>query len=108
MATELCVKRPVRMFYVHKHDIALQFGGQEEGGWWYESGVPTGFSLGPIEDEEAAYEQARALNGLEHKRAKQEEYDFTSVLSFKSNHYSYSVHSHATPRPYPETRPHYE
>lgn len=96
-------------YYVHKHDVALQYGGPEEGGWHYVSGVPTGFVLGPLSDEEDAYCQARALNGLEHERAERDEdYHFSSVLAYKSVHYSFSVEDFATPIPYPQERPHYE
>lgn len=98
-----------RVFFVHKHAISLEYGGPEEGGWWYEMGIPTGFSLGPITDEEAAYEQTRALNELEHERRKvEEEYDYTSVLAKMSNHFAYSVEDYAEPKAYPERRPHYE
>lgn len=97
------------MYYIHKHDIVLVYNGPEEGGQYYTSGVPTGFSFGPIEDEENAYDQCRALNELEHERAKREEdYDFTSVLSYLSTHYSYSVEDFEDPAEYPAVRPHYE
>ncbi len=97
------------MYYIHKHQVALRSGGPEEGGWWYTEGVPTGFSLGPIVDEELTYEQCRALNRLEDERREHEEkYDFTSVLSYESNHYSFTVEEFATPEPFPQERPHYE
>lgn len=95
-------------FYVHKHEVGLEYGGPEEGGWWYDVGVPTGFVLGPL-TEEAAYEQSRALNELEHERQEREEdYDYTSVLSYLSTHYAFSVQDEPTPVPYPQERPHYE
>lgn len=98
-----------KVWYVHKHEISLEYGGAEEGGWWYERGWPTGFSFGPLTDEEAAYEQARALNELEHERRKREEtYEFTSVMAKMSHHYSYTVEDFATPEAYPKERPHYE
>ena len=104
---EVC--RIEKIYYIHKHDISLEYGGPEEGGWWYTFGMPTGFSFGPITNEEAAYEQARALNNLESDRRKlQEEYDFTSVLAKMSNHYSYEVNDYEVPVVYPESRPHYE
>lgn len=97
------------MYYVHKYQIALQYGGPEEGGWWYEAGTPTGFVLGPLTDEEGAYDQAYDLNKLEQERRKREEqYDYTSVLAKLSSHYSYTVSTDATPLSYPATRPHYE
>jgi hypothetical protein len=97
------------MYYIHKHQVALEYGGPEEGGWWYTVGIPTGFSLGPIGDEELTYEQCRALNKLEDERREREEkYDFTSVLAKQSNHYSFTVEDFATPVAYPQERPHYE
>lgn len=100
------------MFFIHKHEVALASGGSEEGGWWYEIGVPAEHQRNYTfskEDEEKAYKICRALNEVEQKRAKQEEaYEYTSVLSYHSTHYSYSVEEFWPPKPYPETRPHYE
>ena len=96
-------------YWIHKHEVSLEYGGPEEGGWWYTSGVPTGFSCGPFINEEAAYQECRALNELEHERREREEdYDFSSVLSYRSNHYSYTVENYPEPRVFPETRPFYE
>lgn len=96
-------------YYVHKHQVSLEEGGPEEGGWWYTAGIPTGFSLGPIEDEENAYAQSRALNSLEdERRERAEEYEFTSVLAKMSNHYSFTVEEFPEPVAFPATRPHYE
>ena len=97
------------VYWIHKHQVALEYGGPEEGGWWYTIGIPTGFSFGPITNEEAAYEQCRKLNELEYERRKQEEqYDFTSVLAKMSNHYDYSIEEYPEPKSFPETKPHYE
>jgi hypothetical protein len=98
-----------KVYWVHKHAVALQYGGPEEGGWWFDVGQPTGFSMGPFTDEEAAYEQCRKLNELEYERREREEkYDYTSVLSHMSDHYSYTVEDYPDPKPFPEVRPHYE
>lgn len=97
------------VYWIHKHEVALQYGGPEEGGWWYDTGYPTGFSFGPIIGEDAAYDQSRALNKLEHERQEAEEkYDYTSVLSHMSMHYQYTVEDYPEPKAFPETRPHYE
>jgi hypothetical protein len=98
------------MWYIHKYNVALAFGGREEGGWWYEVGVPENDWKTPaFTDEEQAYEKCRELNAAERIRAeKEEEYDYTSVLAHMSDHYSYSVSEDSTARPYPESRPHYE
>jgi len=72
-------------------------------------GIPTGFSFGPITNEEAAYEQSRKMNELEHERRKNEEkYDYTSVLAKMSNHYSFTIEDFPEPEHYPKERPHYE
>jgi len=98
------------MWFVHKHQVALAYGGPEEGGWWYEEGVPVEAWTPPaFADEEDAYAEARLLNAAELERAEREaEYEYTSVLAARSCHYAYSVEEDAVPRPYPEHRPHYE
>ena len=96
-------------YWIHKHSVSLEYGGPEEGGWWYTAGIPTGFSFGPLTNEEAAYEQCRALNALEdERREREEDYDFSSVLSYRSDHYDYRVEEYPDPRPFPNHRPHYE
>lgn len=97
------------MYYVHKYEEALAYGGPEEGGWYYNTGVPTGFTLGPIEDEEDSYEQCRNLNKLEYERREREEdYPITSVLAYRSTFYTYTVSTDPVAKPYPQVRPHYE
>jgi hypothetical protein len=99
------------MYWIHKHSILQEYGGPEEGGWWYERGFPlvTCWQYIPIPVEEWALAICRRLNGAEHvRRDNEEEYEYTSVLSYNSNHYAYSVHEHRMPVPYPERRPHYE
>ena len=98
------------MHYIHKHEVSQQYGGPEEGGWWFTSGFPVeDWTPIEIEDEEQAFEVCRALNAYEKDRAKrEEEYEFTSVLSHRSSHYSYDVSGDYTAKPFPERRPHYE
>jgi hypothetical protein len=103
------VLRP-RIYWVSKWSVAQQYGGPEEGGWWYDSGVPVWrFSIPVPFVEELSYALCRFLNGREHKRAeREEEYGYTSVLSYRSDHYSYSHSDTFRPQPYPTCRPHYE
>jgi len=98
------------MYYVHKNQVAQQYGGPEEGGWWFDSGTPVeGWIPIPFEDEEEAYAKCRELNAQERERAKAEEdYEYTSVLSYRSTHYDYSITESSIPVPFPEERPHYE
>jgi hypothetical protein len=97
------------MFYVHKNKVALAYGGPEEGGWWYDTGTPVeGWIPLVFHDEDAAYAKCRELNEAEHKRARFEKYEYTSVLSYRSTHYGYTVTESSIPQAYPERRPHYE
>lgn len=98
----------LKEYYVHKHSVSLAYGGPEEGGWWFKSGIPTGFVLGPL-PEFAAYDQSLSLNQLElARREAEEDYDFTSVLAHMGNHYEYRVEDFPQPEAYPQVRPHYE
>jgi hypothetical protein len=94
------------VYYVHKYEVAEQYGGPEEGGWWYTQGRPTEDSpVAVTESEELAYELARQLNHEEQNRDK--EYDYHSVLSYKEDHYTYTVEETREPKRYPVERPHY-
>jgi hypothetical protein len=90
-------------YFIHKHEVELAYGGPEEGGWWYNIGtpvedwIPEGFAT-----EDEAYERCHELNEQEHERRQREE------DSYRSTHYSYSVHETTVMRPFPETRPRYE
>lgn len=101
-----------KTYYIHKHDVALQYGGPEEGGWWYDTGDPAEDwipSAHAFNDEEEAYATCRGLNQFEKIRQDNEEdYEYTSVLAYKSNHYSYTVEDFPEPYSYPNVRPHYE
>lgn len=96
------------MEYVGKYSVSLQHGGNEEGGWWYDEGTPE-WKFGIPLPEWLAFKVCRWLNGKEKERAeKEEDYEYTSVLSYKSNHYSYTFSDYFKLRPYPESRPFYE
>lgn len=98
-------------YYVHKYEIAQCYGGPEEGGWWYTNGEPVeDWDTLEFPTEDLAYEQCRILNDQEHmRREPEEEYGFTSVLSYRSHHYTFSVETTPTPEEYPlKERPHYE
>ena len=98
------------MYFIHKHEVALRYGGPEEGGWWYEVGIPVDdWTPLAFRKERAAYDECWRLNSEEKDRAKREEdYDYHSVLAYRSTHYAYSVEVDAEMKPYPEYRPHYE
>lgn len=97
-------------WYIHKHETALAYGGPEEGGWWYDTGVPVeDWEVLSFTSEDAAYEVCRQLNDEEDTRREEEEqHKYTDVLSGQSTFYSYSVEEYPVPQPYPMVRPHYE
>ena len=101
-----------KRWYVHKHEVSQAYGGSEEGGWWFDTGEPvkaTEWTPISFDDEEKAYAYARMCNDNEHERAKKEEdYEYHSVLSYKSTHYSYGVFDEPVAKAYPEVTPHYE
>ncbi len=98
------------MFYVHKYDIGQVYGGPEEGGWWYKAGEPVE-DWTPLEfqTEQMALVACRGLNIEERARAEREEdYGYTSVLSYRSDHYEYDISESPVPVAFPENRPYYE
>jgi len=98
------------MLYIHKFEVALQHGGAEEGGWWFTAGSPVAeWSPVMVEDEEQANEICRALNFYEKNvRAKEEDYEFSSVLAYRSQHFEYDVSGDMLAKAFPTERPHYE
>jgi hypothetical protein len=103
------VATTTQTFYIHKFEVWMNYGGPEEGGWWYDAGKPVEARLESFSDEEAAYARCRELNEAEHERAeREEEYDYTSVLAHYSTFYSYKVEEDPEPKPFPEYKPHYE
>ena len=101
------------MWYVHKYQVSQQYGGPEEGGWYYKHGTP-------VDDDDprkrviffhelSARMHSRYMNGVEMERRKrEEEYDYSSVLSDRSTFYEYRVSEDPTPAEFPAERPHYE
>lgn len=93
-------------------EIDRAYGGPEEGGWYYDTGVPSEefaiytkfFAESEIEAIEAYVEEMRVLvervNRVEQRRSP------SSVLS-NGDYLSVQV-CEGFPKPYPETRPHYE
>lgn len=86
--------------FVNAYAVSRQYGGPEEGGWWYDAGEPLA-SVPAITDEEV--EAAKKM--------------LTERLGWESKHNRYSVlggddfevcvQSHVA-KHFPETRPHYE
>jgi hypothetical protein len=100
----------VDAWWIHKYEISLEYGGPEEGGWYYKAGIPTSMTFGPfLATEDDAFDQCRIENHMELlRRNREEDYEFTSVLAYRSTHYEYDVTNDPEPKAFPEWRPHYE
>jgi hypothetical protein len=100
-----------KLFYVHKYTSEQKYGGPEEGGWYFDSMIPVepAIHYGPYTVEETAFATCRALNQAERdRRDRDEDYGYTSVLSYRSTFYTFDVTESREARPQPEVRPHYE
>lgn len=98
------------MHYIHKYEVAQQYGGPEEGGWYYNAGDPAeDWCVVMVEDEEIANLVCRALNQAERERREEEEpYEYTSVLSYCSQFFEFDVSNSPVAEGFPKVRPHYE
>jgi hypothetical protein len=96
------------MFYVHKYEVAQQYGGPEEGGWWFNLYTPEVSNIADFDYEEDAYDLCRALNRRERRRRETLAYGYISVLSHREMFYSYDVTESPVAERIPAERPHYE
>jgi hypothetical protein len=99
-----------KLWFVHKYNVSQQYGGPEEGGWWYDAGYPDDNWIPLVfTNEEEAYARCRELNKAEYERRKEEcPRGYTSVLSYEEEFYTYDVTDEQKAYPFPEVRPHYE
>ncbi len=97
-------------FKIVKFEVELNYGGPEEGGWHFTSGVPVEFTSPEFVIQENAYAFCRQMNRSERLRQEREEhYSFSSVLSYRSTHFEYDIlPADQEPEPFPAHRPHYE
>jgi hypothetical protein len=100
------------MFTVAVYLCDRAYGGPEEGGWWYDCGVPSeehaNFTRGFTADAEgvkAAADYARELNQTHGKEWNEGRREINSILS--DGQYFAEVRD-GNPKPYPATIPHYE
>lgn len=101
-------------YYVHKMRIEQQYGGPEEGGWWYDQRSPidrlNSDYMEPLPRptmEEAAL-ACRKLNAAETARRDTLTCSYTSVHSYQELFFTYTVTESPVPEPDPVNRPHYE
>ena len=96
------------MFTVAVFLVDRAYGGPEEGGWWYETGVPSdehaNFTRG-FKREHAAYAYARQLNLRYGDTWNAGRRDINSVLSEGQ---FFAEVCEGQPVPYPVERPRYE
>lgn len=102
-----------RGWWVHKRHISQQYGGPEEGGWWYDHQSPISpdseVYMAPEYFNNVADAINRCLNlhVAEVERRSAMNIKYTSVLSHREDFFTYGVYE--TPVPAPSTqRPHYE
>lgn len=83
--------------FLMKYEDSQQYGGPEEGGWWYNHAEPQWrFRL--------RHALCRWLNNRENR--KPHEYDYTSVLSYREEFFSFGLEDGF--KPINPARPHYE
>ena len=92
------------MKYINIYEARLNYGGPEEGGWYYRSGVPIHSQMVPTEDQDIL--DMKVERWEEWVEARNE--DRPKITSVNSDFvYELKVEDNFA-RPYPEVRPHYE
>lgn len=95
-------------YIVAVYECNMEFGGPEEGGWWFDSGSLTRI-MKVFKSEDLAYDYARKLNNKLKSRVTGPNFgrhDYSSVVS-EGEYRAYVYDDHA-PKYFPEERPHYE
>ena len=103
---DLKAKRAV--YVVAVYDCGQQFGGREEGGWWYDAGSLVRV-MRRFRSSKAAYAYSNRLNGKLKSRTwgpNEGKREYTSVLS--DGEYRACVFEDTAPQGFPEKRPRYE
>jgi hypothetical protein len=99
-------QRPV--YVVAVYDCGQQFGGREEGGWWYDAGSLVRV-MRRFRSSKAAYAYSNRLNGKLQSRSwgpNEGKREYTSVLS--DGEYRACTFENTAPAGFPERRPRYE
>lgn len=97
----------IMKYIVAVYEIDREYGGPEEGGWWYGSGRFMRL-ISVCGSEEEAVERCRRMNrALDYKRSCSGRYGIGSVL-YSGGHYEAQIWDNFAPDSYPERRPHYE
>ncbi len=97
--------RSIKPWYVAVYFQELCFGGHEEGGWYYNSGVLQGKVKAFPDHESALAFRERAQRSLDAWHEENER-DLSSVLS--RGRYGAELYDEYPPHHYPDNRPRYE
>jgi hypothetical protein len=92
-------------YFVNAYETDLAYGGPEEGGWWYDYGVPTGETWGPFENIDDAWAEYNRLHDTLVVERNEGRPRKTSVLG--EGEFTVAVEEHE-PVAYPAERPFYE
>jgi hypothetical protein len=95
-------------YLVGVYDCAQQFGGPEEGGWWYDSGDLVRV-VGVYHSHDKAMDHCCKLNQRLRSRVfgpNKGKHEYTSVVS--EGEVSAMVWENRAPEHFPNRRPHYE
>lgn len=93
-------------FAVAFYAIDRQYGGPEEGGWWYNTGSLIRIAR-LFTSEDLAFEYASRANRLLDLCNRRLKYGVSSVI-YSGGAVSASVYEGVPPQHFPEERPHYE
>lgn len=94
-------------YIVAVYELDLQYGGPEEGGWWYESGDLCRI-MSVHKDEDAAYAAAWRINSLLSYRRRLSCQPGLSSMAYRGGQLEALVMDDYAPKHFPERRPHYE
>ena len=87
------------------YEIDRQYGGPEEGGWWFDSGELIRV-VKTFRTEQEAFEKCRRANIL--LRKLQGNHLSVNSVNYTGGRYAFDVYKDIAPSHYPETRPYYE
>jgi hypothetical protein len=91
-------------YYMNAYETRDEYGGPEEGGWWYTSGTPTGESWGPFDTLDLAWTLVAAAQPQVDRH---NEGRWPRNSSNGGEWYALYVEEHG-PRAFPEEAPRYE
>lgn len=92
-------------YIVSVFECNREYGGPEEGGWWYDTGVLVK-TIRVFHNEDEAISFSNRMQRLLDKTLNKDRHDIGSVLC--EGWYTSLIYENASPRSFPLVRPHYE